>query len=926
MIKHLIMSKRLLYLIWLIILLLAAILRFWRIGATSFTFDAATVSNLAVEWIDEGRLPLRGIVSSTGFRNPPLNIYLISLPLRLSRDPLVLISFVVVLNLLAVAGTYWLGRIYWDIPVGLLAALLYAISPWAIQHSREVLGQDLLAPGVVLLMTLLLAWFQDGKRWALAGALITLAALIQIHLAAIALAPIMVILLIWNVVVPQQHKVRERLWQPLAVGVLIGILLYVPYLVADAQQGWENVRGFLMQGVRNWALQPHVFDLGLINIGGRNIHALVGPARFREFLAELSPFAYWPDRVEELLVIGATFYLGRDVFRLRTSSSRANSLLLLWLIVPLLTFFVLGVKVHLHYLIVLYPAPYLALAAVITDVYRRLSTSSRVRIVFTLLVGVVVIIVLLWQIVLVTSIYRFLDLHHTPDGWPTPVRILRETLRTLTEYASLNPGSEVIVLCKGQVPEWDECPAVWTFLTSDLPIARVMDYNDPGFRVYQEAKEVLFLLTPGESLAATELPLLAEPLPEASVPLREEQDMYRFYRIHNPYQDIALYLERMMEVEDAVLLVGRDQRRILDRFYNGDLTIYELSEPLINSETVVRSLEEVTKKHRRLLALYRTSEEIDPHGVVEKWLAAHGYPSGESWLGSVRAVNYLFGEETDWLVEQLAADFGGQIQLYEAALSTSVVPAGGLLAVRLIWQAITEPNASYSTFIQLLDSEMRVVAQRDIPLQADGILTDVWQPGQQARTQASLDLPVGIAPGAYRLIVGLYDPNTGARLAVENRDFVELGIIHVERSARLDMADLTPWRFRPEYNFGQVILVGFHRSKQGYMYAPSMPLAPGDTLDMLFLWRIIQRPNIDWGLSVRLLDQNGIEIAIVTEPLVEMRSNSQWQTGELLRSQLRLMLPWTLSSGRYRLQAIVHRLGEYRLQGWLGLGNIEVVP
>jgi hypothetical protein len=149
----------------------AAAVRFYRLGAVSFTFDAAAVSNLAAQWIDQGRLPLQGMVSSTGFRNPPLTVYLISLPLRVSRDPLALTGFVVALNLLAVLGAFWLGRRYWSMAAGLLAALLFAVSPWAVQHSRGVLGQDLLAPGVVALMLCTLAWFVDGRRWMLAASL-----------------------------------------------------------------------------------------------------------------------------------------------------------------------------------------------------------------------------------------------------------------------------------------------------------------------------------------------------------------------------------------------------------------------------------------------------------------------------------------------------------------------------------------------------------------------------------------------------------------------------------------------------------------------------------------------------------------------------------------------------------------------------------
>ncbi|MFZ2360796.1 MAG: hypothetical protein WA040_15755, partial [Anaerolineae bacterium] len=652
-------TRMLPYLLLAAILALAAALRFYRLGAVAFTFDAAAVSNLAAQWIDQGRLPLQGMVSSTGFRNPPLTVYLISLPLRFSRDPLALTGFVIALNLLAVAGTFWLGRRYWGVAVGLLAALLFAVSPWAVQHARGVLGQDLLAPGVVLLMAFLLAWFVDGKRWALTAALVTLAALIQIHLAAIALAPLLAVLLLWDAIERRRRGASAQLWRPLALGVALGALLYVPYLVADAQQGWQNVRGFLTQGSGGGrGLQPQVFDLALLNIGGRNIHALAGPARFREFLAELPAPGYWLDRLEEALVVLAAVYLGAGLLRRRYDArqARINGALLLWLLLPVLFFLVFSAQVQLHYLVVLYPAPYLLLAAAAQDLYRRLANRPRLRAGLAALGGLALAALVAWQILLIGSIYRFVDLRDTPDGWPTPARIVRETARTLADYASLNPGGEVIVLCQGQVPEWDECPAVWTFLASRLPNVRIMDFDDPGFRVYQEAEEALFLLTPGASLAAAELPLLAQPLPEADVPLREGQDAYRFYYIHNPYGDIARYLEQMAQPGDAMLLVGPDQRAALQRFYAGDLPVYELPQQPPDRASTLAQLEQIAGQQRRLHVLYRASEGSDPEGIVQGWLAEHAYPGRDVWLGPVRAVTTILpGGEAGWSVERPAA-------------------------------------------------------------------------------------------------------------------------------------------------------------------------------------------------------------------------------------------------------------------------------
>ncbi|MEI2688433.1 MAG: hypothetical protein V9H69_01465 [Anaerolineae bacterium] len=429
------------YLLLAAILALAAALRCYRLGAVSFTFDAAAVSNLAAQWIDQGRLPLQGMVSSTGFRNPPLTVYLISLPLRFSRDPLALTGFVVALNLLAVAGTFWLGQRYWSKAAGLLAALLFAVSPWAVQHSRGVLGQDLLAPGVVLLMICTLAWFVEGRRWMLAAALATLAALIQIHLAAIALAPLLALLVLWELISQRRQGAWSRLWQPLALGVALGALLYLPYLIADAQQGWTNVRGFLGQGSSAAGVQGQVFDLALLNIGGRNIHALAGPQRYRDFLAGLPASGYWPDRLEELLVLAAALFLGARLLRRRYDArqARSNGVLLLWLATPVLFFLLFNAQVQLHYLVVLYPVPYLALGAAAVELHSLLAGRIKLRRGLAAAGGVALLLLVAWQIMLVNSIYRFIDLHDTPDGWPTPARIVRDAAQTLGQVRQPPP-------------------------------------------------------------------------------------------------------------------------------------------------------------------------------------------------------------------------------------------------------------------------------------------------------------------------------------------------------------------------------------------------------------------------------------------------------------------------------------------------------
>ena len=104
------------------ILILAAVLRLCMLYTIAFTYDSAAIGNLAARLVDTGRVPLQGMSSSTGVLNPALGVYLFSLPVLFSRNPVVLTGFVALLNVAGVYGTYWLGRRYWSAGVGLLAA------------------------------------------------------------------------------------------------------------------------------------------------------------------------------------------------------------------------------------------------------------------------------------------------------------------------------------------------------------------------------------------------------------------------------------------------------------------------------------------------------------------------------------------------------------------------------------------------------------------------------------------------------------------------------------------------------------------------------------------------------------------------------------------------------------------------------------
>ncbi|HBY92939.1 MAG TPA: hypothetical protein DEP84_03080 [Chloroflexi bacterium] len=95
----------------------------------------------------------------------------------------------------------------------------------------------------------------------------------------------------------------------------------------------------------------------------------------------------------------------------------------------------------------------------------------------------------------------------------------------------------------------------------------------------------------------------------------------------------------------------------------------------------------------------------------------------------------------------------------------------GQLPIRLVWQALAVIPRDLTVFVHLVPLEGLPipVAQADhvptVPTAAGLQLypTTAWQPGELVLDEFMLDVR-GVPPGRYRLLVGLYDPNSGARL------------------------------------------------------------------------------------------------------------------------------------------------------------------
>jgi hypothetical protein len=101
--------------------------------------------------------------------------------------------------------------------------------------------------------------------------------------------------------------------------------------------------------------------------------------------------------------------------------------------------------------------------------------------------------------------------------------------------------------------------------------------------------------------------------------------------------------------------------------------------------------------------------------------------------------------------------------------------AGDVLDLRLVWAAAGPVGTDYTAFVHLLGPDGTLVAQSDAPPGGAFYPTSGWEVGGRVEDRRTLALPAELAPGEYRLIAGLYQPATGARLPLAaGGDTVEL--------------------------------------------------------------------------------------------------------------------------------------------------------
>jgi 4-amino-4-deoxy-L-arabinose transferase-like glycosyltransferase len=152
----------------------------------------------------------------------------------------------------------------------------------------------------------------------------------------------------------------------------------------------------------------------------------------------------------------------------------------------------------------------------------------------------------------------------------------------------------------------------------------------------------------------------------------------------------------------------------------------------------------------------RFSEYLGPQiDIIDTGLTPETVPGDtrRATLGPLRLLSAPYGR----LVQENTGD---------AVYPEQPIRAGDTLALTLFWLAEQPvPPDTYTLFVHLRNEQNQTPVQVDLMPWHGLFPPERWPPGQVVSERITMPLPETLPAGAYRLVLGLYNPQSGARFA-----------------------------------------------------------------------------------------------------------------------------------------------------------------
>ncbi|OGE32065.1 hypothetical protein A2631_03020 [Candidatus Daviesbacteria bacterium RIFCSPHIGHO2_01_FULL_44_29] len=257
-------QRKLEMLVFVIILLLAAFLRFYNLpGYMTFLGDEGRDALMVKRILTTFDLPLIGPPMSVGnIYLGPLYYYMMTVAMTIFwLNPVAAAGMVALIGIATIAVIYWLTREWFGRVPAIVASLLYAISPITIIHSRSSWNPNP-APFFALLTLISIYLVRKTKNelwWIMTG--FFFACTVQMHYLGLILLPS--IGLLWlHELLDQRKKGSLGSFQRGTWGGIVAFLLVMsPLIVFDLRHNFMNLRAFAeIFFSADSAVRPSVFS------------------------------------------------------------------------------------------------------------------------------------------------------------------------------------------------------------------------------------------------------------------------------------------------------------------------------------------------------------------------------------------------------------------------------------------------------------------------------------------------------------------------------------------------------------------------------------------------------------------------------------------------------------------------------------------
>jgi hypothetical protein len=161
-----------------------------------------------------------------------------------------------------------------------------------------------------------------------------------------------------------------------------------------------------------------------------------------------------------------------------------------------------------------------------------------------------------------------------------------------------------------------------------------------------------------------------------------------------------------------------------------------------------------------------TLRYFDPDTLARLPVAVSGEAVGEEvTIGHMAIVPRRWPEAGD-----VQYRTGDNLAITGLRLAEESLAPGGTLRVEVEWSAQAEISVDYTAFVHVFGPDGTLAAQTDSPPRGGRFPTRVWPRSAVVRDTIEVALPADAAPGAYRVIFGMYDSATTGRLPLMAAD------------------------------------------------------------------------------------------------------------------------------------------------------------